>query len=391
MMLIKNANLISMGVINYEIVDVLIEHGKIKALGKFKNKDYPEALVIDAKGNYVTPGLVDPHCHIGLYEEAIKFEGLDVNETTDPISPELRALDAVKPQDGAFKEALKNGVTTVCTGPGSANIIGGTFAVLKTVGKTVEDMIIREESSMKMALGENPKAVYSGKSKAPSTRMATAALLRDALFRARDYKTKIDKYEQDTHDGKEASKPDFNMKLQSLARVFSGLPVKIHAHQQDDIVTAVRIMKEFGLEGTIEHATESHLIVDYLKHNNVKVIIGPTFGSKSKYELRNKTFITAKVLQENNIAFAIMTDHPVIHSSNALTQLGLFVREGLNELEGFRAVSLYAAQLNGIADRVGSIEPGKDADIVIWDNHPLHYLSKTLFVIVNGNIAYGRE
>lgn len=391
MILIKNANLIGMKDINYQIVDILIDGGKIAAIGKFTEKEYPGATVIDAAGNYVTPGLVDPHCHIGLFEEAIGFEGSDGNERTNPICPELRAIDAIKPQDSAFREALEGGVTTVCAGPGSANLIGGTFAILKTKGKTIDDMVVTAESCMKMALGENPKRVYNSQSKAPTTRMASAALLREALFKAKEYKEKKDKYEADPAAGKEADKPEFNLKLESLSRVFSGLPVKIHAHQQDDIATAVRIMKEFNLTGTIDHATESHLIVDYLKENKVKVIIGPTLGSKSKYELRNKTFATAKVLAENNIKYAIMTDHPVIHAANALTQIGLFVREGLPELEALKAVTIYAAELNNIADRVGSIEPGKDADVVIWNNHPLHYLTKARYVLINGEIAYESE
>lgn len=390
MILIKNANLISMADINYEIVDILVDNGKIQKIGKLKEKDYKNVEVIDAKGNYVTPGLVDPHCHIGLVEEGIGFEGLDVNETTDPVYPELRAIDGVKPQDMAFADALQAGVTTVCTGPGSANVIGGTFTIIKTYGKTVDDMVVVKESAMKMALGENPKRTYNGKSKSPITRMASAAFIREALFKAKAYKEKLDKYSSELKNNKEGTKPEFNLKLEALSRVFSGLPVKIHAHQQDDIVTAVRIMEEFNLKGTIEHGTEGYLIPEYLKEHNIKLIIGPTLGSKTKYELRNKTFKAAKVLKDNNIEFAIMTDHPVIHSANALTQVGLFVREGLSELDGLKAVTISAAKINNIDDRVGSIEVGKDADIVIWDNHPLHYLTKTLYVLVNGKIAYKR-
>ena len=388
MILIKNANLISMADINYEVVDILIEDGKIKEVGKLKEGNYKDAFVIDAEKNFVTPGLVDPHCHIGVFEEGIGFEGSDGNEVTDPICAELRAIDAVKPQDTAFKDALEAGVTTVCTGPGSANVIGGTFTILKTIGKTIDDMIVVKESCMKMALGENPKRVYNSKSKAPGTRMASAALLRDALFKAKAYKEKLEKYNIDLENGKDSPKPEFNLKWESLARVFSGLPVKIHAHQQDDIVTAVRIMEEFSLSGTIDHATEGHLITDYLNKHQVKVIIGPTLGSKSKYELRNKTFTAAKVLKDNNIEFCIMTDHPVIHAANALTQLGLFVREGLSELDALKAVTIDAARLNNISERVGSVEVRKDADLVIWDNHPLHYLTKPTHVIINGTIAY---
>jgi imidazolonepropionase-like amidohydrolase len=388
MYLIKNANLLSMADINYEICDILVEQGKITKIGKINAKDFPKAKIIDAMENFVTPGIVDPHCHIGIFEEAIGFEGADGNEYTSPITPELRAIDAIKPQDVAFQESLEAGVTTVCTGPGSANLIGGTFCVLKTYGKTIDDMVVVMESSMKMALGENPKRVYSHKSQTPSTRMASAAMIREYLQKAKDYKEKLDEYEKDSKENKEAKKPEFNAKLHSLARVFDGFPVKIHAHQQDDIVTAIRIIEEFGLNASIEHATEAYLIPEYIKNHKIDLIIGPTLGSKSKYELRNKTFKSAKILKDAGVNFAIMTDHPVIHLANALTQVGIFVREGLSELDGLKAVTIDAAKINKIEDRVGSIEVGKDADIVIWDGHPYHYMTKTKYVFVNGEVVH---
>jgi imidazolonepropionase-like amidohydrolase len=388
MILIKNALLVSMEDINYEKKDILVEGKLIHSIGHFNEADYPKAQVIDALGRFVTPGIVDPHCHIGIFEEAIGFEGSDGNEMTNPIFPELRAIDAIKPQDVAFQEALEAGVTCVATGPGSGNVIGGLFCVLKTVGKTIDDMIVVSESSIKMALGENPKRVYSGKNQTPSTRMASAALMRDALIKAKDYLAKKEKYEIDIVNGKDVAKPEYNMKWESLCRVYNGFPVKIHAHQQDDIVTAIRIIEEFGLNATIEHATEGHLIVDYLKAHKTRVIIGPTLGSKSKYELRNKTFKSAKILKDANIPFAIMTDHPVIHLANALTQVAIFVREGLSELDGLKAVTIDAAKINGVDHLVGSIKEGKDADIVIWDGHPFHYLTKTAMVMVNGNVVH---
>lgn len=387
MILIKNANLISMAETNYQVTDILVEGKKITKIGSLNIKDYPNATVIDALEQFVTPGIVDPHCHVGIFEDAIGFEGADGNEMTSPVTPELRAIDAIKPQDTAFKEALYAGVTTVCTGPGSANVIGGMFCVLKTFGKTIDDMIVVGESSMKMALGENPKRVYQSKNQTPSTRMASAALIRDALMKAKDYLGKQEKYEADLALGKEVVKPEFNLRWDSLARVFKGFPVKIHAHQQDDIVTAIRLIEEFGLNATIEHATEGYLIPEYLVKHNQRVIIGPTLGSKSKYELRNKTFDAGKVLKDNNVQFAVMTDHPVIPLENTLTQLGLFVRAGLDELSAFKAVTIEAAKLNQIDHLVGSIEVGKDADIVIWNGHPLHYLTQTQTVIVNGEIV----
>lgn len=390
MILIKNAYLLSMAESNYEVKDIAVEEGKIKAIGDLKVEDYPNATVIDAKKRYVTPGIVDPHCHIGIYEEAIGFEGADGNEMTSPVTAELRAIDAIKPQDTAFRAALEAGVTTVCTGPGSANVIGGVFCVLKTYGKTIDDMIVVQESSMKMALGENPKRVYNSKNQTPQTRMASAALIRDALRKAKDYLDKKEKYQEDLQNGKEVSKPEFNLRNESLSRVFKGFPVKIHAHQQDDIVTAIRIIEEFGLNATIEHATEGYLISEYLKQHHISVIIGPTLGVKTKYELRNKTFEAGKLLKEAGVPFAIMTDHPVIPLENTLTQLGLFVRAGLDELSAFKAVTIEAAKVNHIDHLVGSIEVGKDADIVIWSGHPLHYLTLTDTVMIRGEIVHQR-
>lgn len=386
MILIKNANLISMEDINYEVCDILIKDGKIQGIGKFNKKDYKGYKVIDAKGRYVTPGLVDPHCHVGMMESTIGWAGSDVNEITNPITPELRAIDGIKPHDECFKEALESGVTTVCTGPGSANIIGGTFCALKTKGKTVDEMILVKELSMKMALGENPKRCYGNAKTSPSTRMASAALMREWLTKAKKYHEKKAQYQKDLNEGKDAIEPEFNMKLESLSRVFEGLPVKIHAHQADDIATAMRIAKEFDLDMTVEHCTEGYLIADVLKANNQTVIIGPTLGNKSKYELKEKSFVSGKVLHENGVNFAIMTDHPVIEQKHTLIQVALFVKEGLPEFEGLKAVTINAAKACHIDDRVGSIKEGKDADIVIWSKHPLDIMNKADVVILNGNV-----
>ena len=390
MILIKNANLISMEEINYEICDVLIENKKIKQIGKIDEALYPNINVIDAKERYVTPGLVDPHCHVGIIESTIGWAGSDCNEMSNPITPELRAIDGIKPHDECFKEAIESGVTTVCTGPGSANVIGGTFCALKTVGKTIEEMVLVEELAMKMALGENPKRVYGNSKTSPSTRMASAALMREWLFKARNYYNKKKQYELDLKEGKDAKEPEFNMKLESLSRVFDNLPVKIHAHQADDIATAMRIAKEFNLNMTVEHCTEGYLIPEALKANNQRVIIGPTLGNKSKYELKEKSFKSAKVLSDNKIEFAIMTDHPVIEQKHTLIQVALFVKEGLDELEGLKAVTINAAKLCHIDDKVGSIKEGKDADIVIWSKHPLDIMTKPDIVLLNGEVVVKR-
>lgn len=390
MILIKNANLITMEKINYEVCDILIEDKIIKQIGKIDESLFSNIEVIDAKGKYVTPGLVDPHCHVGIIESTIGWAGSDCNEMSNPITPELRAIDGIKPHDECFKEAIESGVTTVCTGPGSANVIGGTFCALKTVGKTIEDMVLVEELAMKMALGENPKRVYGNSKSSPSTRMASAALMREWLYKAKKYYEKKKQYEKDLLEGKEAKEPEFNMKLESLSRVFDNLPVKIHAHQADDIATAMRIAKEFNLKMTVEHCTEGYLIPEALKANNQKVIIGPTLGNKSKYELKEKSFKSAKVLSDNNIEFAIMTDHPVIEQKHTLIQVALFVKEGLDELEGLKAVTINAAKLCHIDDRVGSIKEGKDADIVIWNKHPLDIMTKPDVVLLNGKVVVNR-
>ena len=384
MLLIKNANLISMEDINYEIVDILIKDGKIIGIGTYDQADYPEYKVIDAYGRYVTPGLVDPHCHVGMIESTIGWAGSDANEMSNPITPELRAIDGIKPHDECFKEALESGVTTVCTGPGSANVIGGTFCALKTKGNTVDEMILVEELCMKMALGENPKRVYGNSKTSPSTRMASAALMREWLTKAKKYHEKKEQYKKDLLEGKEAKEVEFNMKLEALSKVFDGLLVKIHAHQADDIATAMRIAKEFGLNMTVDHATEGYLIADVLKQNNQSVILGPTLGNKSKYELKAKSFDSGKVLHEAGVEFAIMTDHPVVEQKHTLVQLALFVKAGLPELAALKAVTINAAKLCGIDNRVGSIKVGKDADVVIWSGHPLDIMTEASIVILNG-------
>ena len=381
MILIKNANLISMEEINYEICDILVEDGIIKKVGIINCEDYPNAKVIDACGRYVTPGLVDPHCHVGLMEATIGWAGSDVNEATNPITPELRGIDGVKPHDECFKEALESGVTTVCLGPGSANLIGGTFAVLKTKGNTVDDMIIIPEVAMKMALGENPKRVYGNSKTSPSTRMASAALIREWLQKAKNYYEKKKVAEHD--DSKQV---EFNMKLESLARVFDGMPVKIHAHQADDIATAMRIGKECDLKMTIDHCTEGYLIADKLKENNQMVIIGPVMHNKSKYELKQKSFDSGRILYENGVTFSIMTDHPVIEQKHTLIQVALFVKAGLPELEALKAVTINAAKTCYVDDIVGSIKEGKHADIVVWSKHPLDIMAEADIVILKGNI-----
>ncbi|MFK5883473.1 MAG: amidohydrolase [Candidatus Izemoplasma sp.] len=386
MLIIKNANLITMAEFNYVKGSIVVDGKKIIEVGpKVDLKKYKGAEVIDAKGKYVTPGLVDPHCHIGVMEEGIRFEGNDTNEISGPIYPELRGIDSIYMKDMAFDYTYKAGITTVNTGPGSANVIGGTFTAIKTFGDTVEEVVIKEETAMKMALGENPKRVYGTKFQNPGTRMASAALMREWLFKAKEYHKKYNDFLNGVKDAKE---PSFDMKLHSLMRVFDGMIVKIHAHRADDIMTAIRISKEFNLNTTIEHATEAHLIHKQIKESGIKLIIGPTLGMASKYELVNKTFKSAGILAANDITFAIMTDHPVITLDTTLVQAALFIKEGLDPHKALEALTITAAELNGIEDRVGSLEIGKDADIVIWDGEIFDIMTRTEVVIINGKVVH---
>ncbi len=386
MTIIKNCTLHTMEDAPLEKATIIIKDGKIDRIGTdIDLSAYDAATVIDAKNNIVTPGLVDPHCHVGIAEEGIQFEGNDTNEMTHPIYPELRGLDSFYPHDTALKKAMESGVTTVVSGPGSANVIGGTFDAYKTVGETVDDMLLREKVTMKMALGENPKRVYSGQKKSPSTRMASAALMREWLTRAQEYHAKHKTYEQ---SGATSDKPAFDMKLHSLMPVFEGLRVKIHAHRSDDIMTAIRIGKEFNLDITIDHGSEAHLIPESVRRSGYPVILGPTLVAASKYEVRNKSFASAKILDDYNIPFAIMTDHPVVGLEHTLVQLALFVKGGLDPEKAMRTVTIDAAKLNKIDDRVGSLKKGKDADIVIWDNDPLNILTKPTHVFIDGKLVH---
>ncbi len=388
MLLIKNANLLSMTDEKERMTDILIEGKVISKIDSLNEKDYPNATVIDAQGKLVTPGLVDGHCHIGMGEDGIRVEGNDINEITRPIIPQVRAIDAVKPHDPAFKETLAAGVTTVVTGPGSGEVISGIFCAMKTHGHTMFDMCFKEEVAMKMALGENPKRVFGAKDQMPSTRMGTAALMREYLTKAKIYNDRKKAYQKELDKGNlEAKEPEFDMILDALSKVFNGLMVKIHAHQQDDIITAIRIGEEFGLNYSIEHCTEGHLVADILKERNVPIIIGPTLGTRAKVELRNKTWDAGKIYVDKGIDFALMTDHPVIPLENTLTQAGVFVKHGVPFHQMLKSLTIIPAKFCGIDDKVGSIEVGKDADIVIWSGDPFHYMTEAETVIVNGEVA----
>ena len=381
MLFIKNGYIKPMVGNDIENGCVLIgDDGKIIAVGA--DLTAPEgAAVIDAEGRLVTPGCVDAHCHIGLDNEAHGWEGRDYNEMVDPITPQLRAIDSINPMDEAFPNALQGGVTTACTGPGSANVVGGTFVAIKLYGKRVDKMIVRDPIAMKCAFGENPKRCYgqSGK-KAPMTRMGTASLLRELLFKTR-------RYMEDKESGKN---PGFDMKLESMIPVLKGeIPLKAHAHRADDILTSIRIAKEFGVKITLDHCTDGALIADELAEEGLSAFVGPTFGNKSKIELKNKSFTTPAILHEAGVPVSIITDAPVIPLQYLPMCAGMAVNAGLDMEEGWKAITINPARATGIADRVGSLEPGKDGDVVIWTANPLTTVGgEAWMTVVDGKIVY---
>ena len=382
MLLIQNAHILPIAGEEIENGCLLIDDGKIAALGREIPRPQ-EAEIIDAQGRLVTPGCVEAHCHVGLDNEGMNWEGADFNEMVDPITPQMRAIDSINPLDEGLAEAIQGGVTTACTGPGSANVVGGTFAVIKLHGKRVDKMVLKDPAAMKCAFGENPKGCY-GKAggKAPMTRMGTAALLRELLFRAKRY-----------YDDKQAGKdPAFDMKLEAMLPVMAGeIPLKCHCHRADDILTAVRIAKEFGLRATLDHCTDGEVIADELAEEDFPVLVGPTLGHKSKIELASKSFTTPGILSRAGLCVSIITDAPVIPLRFLPMCAGLAVNSGLDRQEAWKAITINPARTLGVDDRVGSLEAGKDADVVIWTADPLSTVGGEAYItIIDGKIVYHR-
>lgn len=363
--------------------EILIDGGKIIAIGQHVEAP-ADVQVIDASGLLVTPGFIDAHCHIGMSEEASRWEGNDTNEYSDPVTPQVRGIDAVNPMDEAFELAVKGGVTSAVTGPGSANVIGGTFFAMKLHGNCVDDMLIKNPVAMKIAFGENPKGAYGQNGrKAPVTRMMTAALLRENLMKAKRYMDEVDAAEKDP----EAKRP-FDMKMEAMLPVMRGeIPLKSHAHRADDILTSIRIAKEFGVGITLDHCTEGHLILD--KIAGYPALVGPSFGSKTKQELKEKSFATPGILERAGMEVCIITDAPVIPLYYLPLCAGLAIREGMSVEGAWRAVTINPARVAGIDGRVGSLEVGKDADIALFKGDPLADIAcRAKYVLVNGEIAY---
>ncbi len=387
MILLKNGLVYSMCGLP-ETMDVLIgDDGKIQSV-EAGIDPISGAEVIDCTGKYVLPGFIDAHCHVGMWEDGMGDEGADGNECSDPITPQLRAIDGLNPFDPCFREAYMAGVTTVVTGPGSANVIGGQFCALKTCGTSVENMLVKAPIAMKAALGENPKRVYGDQKATPYTRMAIASLFRKAMFDAIEYRDALEAAKDDP-----SKKPDKDVVLEALLPVLSGeLPMKIHAHRADDILTALRLAKEFHLRVTIEHCTEGHLIANILKEQldelGAGIIVGPLLSERSKIELRNLSYTAPRILHEAGIRFAIMTDHPVIPIQFLPIEAGLAVREGLDELTALAAITANAADIVGLSDRIGRIKPGLDADISVFSAHPFDFRSHCETTFINGKCVY---
>lgn len=394
-MVIKNGKILTMAGTTYENGYICVENGKICAVGAMDHysesleKRYTQGIpekqppfsVIDAKGAWVMPGLIDAHCHVGIAEEKWGMIGDDCNEMTSPVTPHLRAIDAINPMDPAFHDAIIAGITSLMTGPGSSNVVGGQSVFMKVQGRCVDRMVVKAPAAMKVAFGENPKVNYGEKDVMPGSRMAIGAMLREELYHACQYWKK--KEQGKIAEGEE----DFRMECW-LPVFRREIPLKAHAHRADDILTAIRIAQEFDLDMTLDHCTEGHLVAEEIARSGFPVIVGPDLTSRSKIEVKNLSFKTAGVLERAGIKTAIMTDHPVSLIRYLPLCAGLCVKQGLTMEGGLKAITIHAAQICGVADRVGSLEPGKDADIALFTGNPMETFTKTLCTIIDGEIVY---
>lgn len=377
--LIKNAEIITMTGENYKNGCILFDE-KILYIGEEIPQDADE--IIDADGKIVTPGLIDAHCHVGMFEDSLGFEGDDGNEDSDPVMPHLRAIDGINPFDRGFADAYNAGVTAVVTGPGSANPVGGQFAAVKTYGICVDDMIIKAPAAMKMALGENPKCVYNEKEEAPVTRMGTMALIRELFIKSQEYLRQLEEYEENNEDNE---KPDFDMKLEAMIPVLRReIPVKIHAHRADDICSAIRIGKEFNVDITIEHCSDGDAVAPILEREQLPVMLGPTLSDRSKPELRNLTFDTYKNLSDRGLDVAIITDHPEITIENLPLCAAMAVKHGMDEKKALEAITITAAKNCRIDDKIGSLAVGKDADIAVFTDFPTRFDAVCAMTFIDG-------
>ena len=384
MLLIKNGKILTMSGKNYEKGCILIKDKKIaKVAENIELNGDDNCKVIDATGCLVMPGIIESHCHIGIKEERKGFEGDDCNEMNDPITPYLRALDGVNVMDSAFHTALSSGITGVMVGPGSSNVVGGQFVFIKTYGRCIDDMVVLEPAAMKVAFGENIKINYNEKNVVPSTRMSVAALLREELFNAKQYNEKKKKA---LKEGKSFEK-EFRKECW-LPVINREIPLKAHVHRVDDILTAIRIAKEFNLRLTLDHCTEGHLIAKEIKESGFPAIVGPSLTVRNKIETQNADFKTAGQLHKAGVNVAITTDHPVTRIQDLIICAGFAAREGLGIEEGLKAITINAAQICNVSNRLGSIEVGKDGDIAIFDGNPMEVFTRAIYTIIDGEVVY---
>lgn len=382
--LIQNGKIVTMGPQGtIENGQVLLRGGRIAAVGE--RLDAPGAEILDAKGGYVLPGLIDAHCHIGLYETAIGFPGDDGNETSDPVTPQIRALDGIYPLDPEYGVAVRSGVTTVATGPGSSNPIGGQFVAMKTWGRTMNEMVLKAPLAMKVAFGENPKNCFGKGNRQPVTRMATASLIRETLYRAKEYADR-----KDRAGGDSAKRPAFDLKMEALEPVIRRqIPLKAHCHRADDIMTALRIADELEVDISLDHCTEGYLIADEIAKSGRPAILGPLGGFPQKPEVQLQSLEAAGILYRAGVKVAVMTDLPANHLWYLPMAAGMCVGAGLPEEEGFRTVTINAAEILGLGDRLGSLEPGKDADVAIFSGNPIRDLwCRCVATIMDGEVRH---
>lgn len=370
----------------YPAGNIRILHGKIAEIGDIPVCPQRSEQVLDVAGALVMPGLIEAHCHMGITEEKKGMEGDDCNETVDPITPWLRAIDAINTMDAAFDDAVRAGITSAMIGPGSSNVVGGQFAFLKTKGRRIDDLIVKAPAAMKVAFGENPKVNYSGQSKSPVTRMAIASMLREELFQACQY---LHSKQQALESG-EKFQEDYRKECW-VPVLKKQIPLKAHAHRTDDILTAVRIAREFNLDLTLDHCSEGHLIARELGAEGFPVIVGPDLASRNKIEVQNVAFKTVGILNRAGLMTAVTTDHPVSLIQSLPLCVGLAVKAGLPLEEGYKSMTIYPARICGVSDRVGSLEVGKDADIAVFSGNPMEIFTETLYTIIDGKIVYDRK
>lgn len=391
-MVVINVKINSMSGCDYDCGFVRCENGIFTEIADMAEyREIPGEETVDGKGLALYPGFIDAHCHLGMWNDALCFEGEDGNEDTDPSTPHLRAIDSVNPMDRCFEDAVSAGVTSVCTGVGSANPIGGSFIIIKTWGsKRADKLIVQSPAAIKFALGENPKNTYNDRDETPVTRMATAAVIREQLIKARRYHDELAEYERLKGTDDEISQPDFDMKCEALLPLFDKekpLKAHFHCHRADDIFTAQRIAGEFGLDYVLIHCTDGSLIADELAEDKPAVVLGPIFGDRGKPELANHDIRTPAVLYQHGLKFAICTDHPETPIQYLPLTAALAVRGGLSREEALRAITVNAAEVLGIADRIGSVRKGLDADFSLFADDPVSMMSQPLLVAVKGKIA----